>query len=302
MKPYTQRDDFQPRVVGKVNAVCGVLCLWVHAVVKYYEVAQAVEPKKILEDANEKLAKDTNVLKARENELRRVNQSIQDLETKMKQMKNKKNSLMSKLEHMIKNKESDSTTQGKRIFKKETYENGSVYVGEFSGAMRHGHGKYTYRNGSVYEGEWHNDYWHGRGKYTYSNGTVWHDGMWDYNIPVEEIEPPDSKTAGTTLTAPDGTQFEYSGGLKDGKPHGRGTAKLSNGGYYDGGWKDGQRHGVCDEYRTEYYTLGGYTFEGGYKDNKKHGWGKVVAIVEQRPLYKGIFEFGEDYLIYIYIL
>jgi len=39
------------------------------------------------------------------------------------------------------------------------------------------------------------------------------------------------------------TRGTYTGQLKDGKPHGRGTMVYPNGAKYVGGWKDGMRHG-----------------------------------------------------------
>ena len=63
-------------------------------------------------------------------------------------------------------------------FKKETYANGDVYIGEFYNGKRHGYGIYYYPNGNRYEGNWASGERHGQGTMYYANGTV-QSGTWD---------------------------------------------------------------------------------------------------------------------------
>ncbi len=61
----------------------------------------------------------------------------------------------------------------------------------------------------------------------------------------------------------------YSGELKDGEPHGRGTLETSEGHIYSGEWKNGLEDGAG----KITFPDGGY-FEGSFKEGKRHGEGK----------------------------
>ena len=55
---YTNQADFTPESVGKVSGAARGLCLWVHAMKVYGEVAKEVGPKRIkLKAAQDNLAK-----------------------------------------------------------------------------------------------------------------------------------------------------------------------------------------------------------------------------------------------------
>ncbi|MBQ6412190.1 MAG: hypothetical protein IJI19_01760, partial [Ruminococcus sp.] len=57
--------------------------------------------------------------------------------------------------------------------KKEVFDNGDSYEGEWENGTFHGHGKYTFADGSIYDGEWKNDALHGHAKCTYADGEVY---------------------------------------------------------------------------------------------------------------------------------
>ena len=63
----------------------------------------------------------------------------------------------------------------------------------------------------------------------------------------------------------------YVGQLRDGKPHGRGTATNPNGKRYEGQWRDGKFHGHGS------LTLGnGNRYVGQFHNNKPHGGGTYI--------------------------
>ena len=61
-------------------------------------------------------------------------------------------------------------THGIKVEGRMTYQDGSVYVGQWSKGARHGKGTYTFLNGAVFLGEFCNDAIHGNGILTWSNG------------------------------------------------------------------------------------------------------------------------------------
>ena len=54
--------------------------------------------------------------------------------------------------------------------KKEVFDNGDSYEGEWENGTFHGHGKYTCADGSVYNGAWKNDNPNGYGEYLTAEG------------------------------------------------------------------------------------------------------------------------------------
>ncbi|GBP05198.1 Dynein heavy chain 1, axonemal [Eumeta japonica] len=57
LKRYVDNPDYQPEKIKKVSKACMSLCMWVHAMYKYYHINQAVAPKKeALERAKAELA------------------------------------------------------------------------------------------------------------------------------------------------------------------------------------------------------------------------------------------------------
>ena len=47
------------------------------------------------------------------------------------------------------------------------------YVGEMLDGMRHGQGQHTWEDGSVYAGQWNKDKRDGKGTFTYTDGDVY---------------------------------------------------------------------------------------------------------------------------------
>lgn len=90
---------------------------------------------------------------------------------------------------------------------KYTWDDGSMYVGEWADGEAHGRGKLTFSNGNVYEGEFQDGEAHGQGSLMYANGDV------------------------------------YEGNFKDGCSHGKGKLTFTSGDIYDGEFASDQRHG-----------------------------------------------------------
>lgn len=78
---------------------------------------------------------------------------------------------------------------------------------------------------------------------------------------------------------------EYTGAMRGGKRHGRGSYILANGDRYEGDWVDGKRHG-----KGTYTSPDGTRYEGGYVDNKRHGKGTYTFANGDR--YQGDFVDG----------
>ena len=55
----------------------------------------------------------------------------------------------------------------------KTFEDGSVYDGEWIGENKDGYGIQTWPSGAKYEGEWKNNKIHGKGKQTHANSDIY---------------------------------------------------------------------------------------------------------------------------------
>jgi hypothetical protein len=106
----------------------------------------------------------------------------------------------------------------------------------------------TYQNGSIYEGEWNNIVINGKtrynkrsgmGKYTYDDGRII-DGEWN----LDEFYVPEFTLCedgrNTQVNYFNGT---YKGEIKDGKRNGYGEFIYSDGNVYVGEWKNGRKNG-----------------------------------------------------------
>ena len=105
-----------------------------------------------------------------------------------------------------------------------------------------------------------------------------------------------------TLTFDDGSRYE--GGVKDGKPHGKGKSFTSSGEcIYEGSFKNGLRHGKGKKLNG----WGGY-YEGEFKNGEKAGgwlyttngehreWvGPVVKMNYNKGRYEGMVKGGKPY-------
>ena len=118
----------------------------------------------------------------------------------------------------------DFNPHGKGIF---TFDDGTVYFGEFNKGKKSGVGKINYADGSVYEGDFADDVPHGRGKYTMRDGV--YEGQLHYahkkglgkmtfaNGEVYEgVFNADKITGPGVLTKPDGTVV-HEGNFKETK-------------------------------------------------------------------------------------
>ena len=101
--------------------------------------------------------------------------------------------------------------------------------------MKHGQGVYTYKNKDEYTGLFHND----------------------------------RKNDENCTLIFKKSQSKYTGGIKDGKYHGRGRLEQSDEQYYEGYYLDGKKSGKG--------TLRGvdYTYEGDFYEDMKHGRGII---------------------------
>ena len=64
---------------------------------------------------------------------------------------------------------------------KMTWNNGYEYNGEFNGSILSGKGKLSGPNGDIYEGDFENNLFHGNGKYIYKNGNEY-EGEFQYGV------------------------------------------------------------------------------------------------------------------------
>jgi len=160
-----------------------------------------------------------------------------------------------------------SNCMGQRIFS-----NGSQYVGQFVGGLRHGQGSHTYSNGAEYVGNWANDKRHGQGIFEMKTALmdIVQDGLWENDVFQGEnkMETPSRNELGQILCVgsphemsqmPDVSKnwnaclgeirWEYSGGgsyvgeFENGAWHGQGTFKQGPNEEYVGEWQNNQPHG-----------------------------------------------------------
>ena len=81
LQKFAQDPEFVPDVIEKTSLACRSLCMWVHAINKYYFVARDVAPKRQrLAEAEGKLASAKAVLKTKEDKLAEVVAKIRKLE------------------------------------------------------------------------------------------------------------------------------------------------------------------------------------------------------------------------------
>ena len=93
------------------------------------------------------------------------------------------------------------------------------------------------------------------------------------SIPVQPTPPETGKPA-TTLTSEtdDGITWTYTGGVRNGKRHGKGKCTYADGRVYEGDFVDGKIHG-----KGKYTYADGDVWEGDWVDGKQHGKGKFIS-------------------------
>jgi len=157
---------------------------------------------------------------------------------------------------------------------------GSVYAGEWVGAVRHGRGVLTRPDGSSYSGQFEHGVVHGYATFTLPTGAKY-EGQWKNGKQdgegrettaegaIYQGEYSEGKKQGqASIYYPDGST--YVGEVSDGKLHGQGKYLWSNGHHYEGDWEEDQMHG-----KGTYVWPTGAKFVGTYQNNQKHGYGTV---------------------------
>ena len=152
--------------------------------------------------------------------------------------------------------EYDDTGQGRAV-----YPGVGVYVGHFNkNGVPHGEGKLTYDDESVYEGEWVNDMRYGRGVMTFAPSGDVYDGEW-----VNDV-----MSGHGIMTYKD--IGVYTGKWENDEKNGLGTVKFIDGREYTGNWENDERNGQGTSRRSN----GDVEYEGKWSENKKNGKGKMT--------------------------
>ena len=139
---------------------------------------------------------------------------------------------------------------------KMTYDDGTVYEGDFKDGLANGRGKCEFADGNVYEGEFENDLMHGRGKMTYADGNVY-EGNWLNNEMTNGV-----------LTFADGNVYE--GEFDNGQRQGRGKMTYGDGDVCEGNWlNNAMTNGVMT-------YADGTVYEGEWTNHAKNGHGKMT--------------------------
>ncbi|XP_068082965.1 dynein axonemal heavy chain 1 [Anabrus simplex] len=91
LKPYIENPAFQPAKILSVSKACTSLCMWVHAIYKYYFVNKAVAPKKAaLAQAKAELAITEAILAEAKAKMQEVLDGLAILEAKLKETEDRK--------------------------------------------------------------------------------------------------------------------------------------------------------------------------------------------------------------------
>lgn len=94
VKPFCERDDFQPDVIKKSSVAAAGLCKWVHAMVVYERIARVVAPKRAaLAKANADLAEAMTMLHQKQSELQAVLDNLAKLQAELQDTMDKKEAL-----------------------------------------------------------------------------------------------------------------------------------------------------------------------------------------------------------------
>ncbi|XP_058804505.1 dynein axonemal heavy chain 1-like [Phymastichus coffea] len=91
LKVYIENPGFQPKKVLQVSKACHSLCLWVHAMYRYYFVRQRVAPKmEALRKAEEDLVQTEALLADAMAKVKEVQEGLQTLQMQFREMEEKK--------------------------------------------------------------------------------------------------------------------------------------------------------------------------------------------------------------------
>jgi dynein heavy chain len=98
LTPFIQDKEFVPDVIEKTSLPCRSMCMWVHAMYKYYHVAREIAPKRErLRDAEGKVADARALLEVKQARLKQVIEKVQALQKAAKDTAERKASLESQI-------------------------------------------------------------------------------------------------------------------------------------------------------------------------------------------------------------
>mmetsp|Transcript_8855 Transcript_8855/g.26550 ORF Transcript_8855/g.26550 Transcript_8855/m.26550 type:complete len:1938 (-) Transcript_8855:1349-7162(-) len=101
IKGYVSHAEFKPEAVGAVSKAAGALCIWVHAIYIYANVAKEVAPKRArLKGAQESLAVKQSSLRKAQEELAEVTAKVNRLKQKYDDSVGEKNRLRAEADQM----------------------------------------------------------------------------------------------------------------------------------------------------------------------------------------------------------
>ena len=151
----------------------------------------------------------------------------------------------------------------------------------------------------IYRGDYHNDEPYG------DDFEVWYDSNIDLDIIASYLTKCSEGTINRMITKKifagndengeptfknefKGRKITYKGGIKNGKPHGRGKVIFPEGGVVEGEFKNGKVNGQGKMIYSD-----GEVYEGEFKDGQQHGQGKM--IYDNGDVYEGEFFLNEKH-------
>ena len=174
---------------------------------------------------------------------------------------------------------------------RHTFDDNSVFEGQFRSGQRHGQGTMKYADGdgvgSEYDGAWLNDVREGEGVCKWRSGTVYN-GQWHNDAREGDGVCQYQYSDNVERDGASGRKLEYSGQWREDKFHGSGTCSYGprdRPDSYVGEWRDGVRHGQG----TLTYGVGGH-YVGGWADDLCEGEGVLTNAAGD--VYEGVFEKG----------
>ena len=142
------------------------------------------------------------------------------------------------------------------------------YEGSIMNNLPHGKGIYTFNEGSVFSGEFHMGWRHGTGTLSYGDGTTHYDGTWEM----------DRQSGTATITYLEGA---YQGEVRNDKRNGHGIFKYANGDVFDGMWLNDKKNGPGTHFFGGIES--GTFYKGQWENGKKHGVGVQHMIDTTSP-------------------
>eukprot|EP00931_Biecheleriopsis_adriatica_P101067 TRINITY_DN76289_c0_g1_i1.p1 TRINITY_DN76289_c0_g1~~TRINITY_DN76289_c0_g1_i1.p1 ORF type:complete len:868 (-),score=193.39 TRINITY_DN76289_c0_g1_i1:181-2784(-) len=177
----------------------------------------------------------------------------------------------------------------------QTLADGTVYDGEWVGAVRHGKGTMKLPDGAIFMGQFEYGMVHGVASWTLPSGAKY-EGQWrlgkqdgegkeiSADGAIYQGQFKDGKKRGKArIYFPDGA--EYFGEVAEGKLNGQGKYVWTNGQMYQGDWEDDMMQGT-----GTYSWPDGVVYVGQYRANQKHGKGTVTW--PDKSKFEGVYASG----------